>query len=213
MKLSRWLLILFVALLASGGYLWNSAITHASSANPVIDAWTMAKQRGSYNFSSDVVQTTTPLATLKNVGRSSRTDAIYAVLAQMLGGLIAAFFAALLLNCDSASDISTWHQSAACTVLAEFFGAFAWVYALAHLTRFRLESSWQSAALGIGLTGTAMMYALGRLSGGAFNPAMALGFCVLSMIEWADYWMYLLGSLLGAAASATVVIGQLGREE
>ncbi|HMX40426.1 MAG TPA: aquaporin [Saprospiraceae bacterium] len=147
------------------------------------------------------------------LGRSSRTDAIYAVLAQMLGGLIAAFFAALLLNCDSASDISTWHQSAACTVLAEFFGAFAWVYALAHLTRFRLESSWQSAALGIGLTGTAMMYALGRLSGGAFNPAMALGFCVLSMIEWADYWMYLLGSLLGAAASATVVIGQLGREE
>lgn len=77
MKLSRWLLILFVLFLATGGYLWNSAITHASSANPVIDAWTMAKQQGSYRFSSDVTQTTTPLATLKNVGRSSRNDELH----------------------------------------------------------------------------------------------------------------------------------------
>lgn len=142
--------------------------------------------------------------------RMGRTDAIYFVIAQMLGGLIAAFFAALLLNCDLASEVRTWNNGTTCMLLAETFGAFAWVYVLSHLTHIRADASWQSAALGSGFTLMAMMYALGKLSGGAFNPALALGFCVLGMVQWPSYWIYLLGSLLGAAAAATVVMGARG---
>lgn len=41
-------------------------------SNPVIAAWQAAQQRGAYHFESDLTQTTTPLATLTNVGKTSR---------------------------------------------------------------------------------------------------------------------------------------------
>ena len=77
MKLTRWLpitLLLFFALMALG---WRTVASQAQSANPVIAAWELAKERGSYHFDSDVLQTTTPLATLSNVGRSSRKDELH----------------------------------------------------------------------------------------------------------------------------------------
>jgi hypothetical protein len=46
---------------------------NAQAGNPVLAAWQAAQQRGSYAFSSDMNQTTTPLATIQNVGRKSRT--------------------------------------------------------------------------------------------------------------------------------------------
>jgi hypothetical protein len=50
---------------------------NAQAGNPVLAAWQAAQQRGSYAFSSDVTQTTTPLATIQNVGRKSRTSELH----------------------------------------------------------------------------------------------------------------------------------------
>ena len=48
------------------------AATFLPGGNPVTAAWQAAQQRGAYHFASDLTQTTTPLATLTNVGKSSR---------------------------------------------------------------------------------------------------------------------------------------------
>jgi hypothetical protein len=45
-----------------------------STANPVIAAWQAALARGAYRFASDVVQTTTPIASVANVGKRSREE-------------------------------------------------------------------------------------------------------------------------------------------
>jgi hypothetical protein len=50
---------------------------NAQAGNPVLAAWQAAQQRGSYAFSSDMNQTTTPLATIQNVGRKSRTTELH----------------------------------------------------------------------------------------------------------------------------------------
>ena len=50
---------------------------NAQAGNPVLAAWQSAQQRGSYAFSSDMSQTTTPLATIGNVGRKSRTTELH----------------------------------------------------------------------------------------------------------------------------------------
>src|SRR5262245_18464831 len=39
--------------------------------------WQRAKQAGSYRFSADIVQTTTPLARIDNVGRQSKQDRLH----------------------------------------------------------------------------------------------------------------------------------------
>src|SRR4051812_35701985 len=49
-------------------------ITAAVAPDPVTAAWQRARATGSYHFGSDVVQVTTPSATLANVGRTSHED-------------------------------------------------------------------------------------------------------------------------------------------
>jgi aquaporin TIP len=57
------------------------------------------------------------------------------------------------------------------------------------------------AGLAIGLTITIDILAAGPLTGAAMNPARALG-PELVFNVWDDFWVYLVGPLLGAAAAA-----------
>lgn len=49
----------------------------AVAPDPVTAAWKQARAAGSYHFQSDIIQVTTPSATLANVGRASRTERLY----------------------------------------------------------------------------------------------------------------------------------------
>ena len=138
-------------------------------------------------------------------GQVDRGDAIYYIMAQLLGGAVAAFFAVFLLNCDSSTEIRPLNHTAACSVLAEFLGTFALVYVVLNVTTFRSHPTPPYYGLAIGFTVTAMAYALGNISSGAFNPAVALGFSIAGMTSGGDFWMYLIGNLLGAAGASTVV--------
>src|SRR5262245_55064868 len=53
------------------------AASHLMAPDPVTTAWEKAKAAGSYHFTSDITQVTLPVATIANVGRSSRTEKYY----------------------------------------------------------------------------------------------------------------------------------------
>src|SRR5437762_303020 len=53
------------------------AAARLTAPDPVTAAWAKAKAAGSYHFTSDVLQKTIPIASLTNVGRTSRTDAFH----------------------------------------------------------------------------------------------------------------------------------------
>jgi aquaporin Z len=46
-------------------------------------------------------------------------------------------------------------------------------------------------------------YAVGPISGGAFNPAVALGTTVMGLARLTDIWIYLLAEVLGGALAAS----------
>jgi hypothetical protein len=79
----RWWLVL--ALLAALGLLSApmflpqaaTAFSAAPSEQAVTAAWEQARAAGSYHFTSDVTQVILPVATLGNVGRTSRTEKFY----------------------------------------------------------------------------------------------------------------------------------------
>jgi hypothetical protein len=48
-----------------------------SPAHSLKQVWDRAKASGAYHFSADIVQTTTPLATVDNVGRQSKQDTLH----------------------------------------------------------------------------------------------------------------------------------------
>ncbi len=47
-------------------------------------------------------------------------------------------------------------------------------------------------------------FAVGDISGGAFNPAVALGICILGISSWANIWIYLLADLAAAVLAAII---------
>jgi aquaporin Z len=49
-----------------------------------------------------------------------------------------------------------------------------------------------------------MAYAVGAISGGAFNPAVATGISIMKLASWSVYWVYLVGCFGGAALAALI---------
>ena len=70
------LCILLIGMLVTP-YVVTATPPNPFAANPVERAWEKVRAAGSYHFSSDVTQTTTPSASVRNVGRRSQTDQIY----------------------------------------------------------------------------------------------------------------------------------------
>jgi aquaporin Z len=45
-------------------------------------------------------------------------------------------------------------------------------------------------------------FSVGNISGGAFNPAVAVGISVLGLSSWSNIWIYLVADFAGAAVAA-----------
>jgi aquaporin Z len=58
--------------------------------------------------------------------------------------------------------------------------------------------------LAIGFTVVVGAYAVGPVSGGAFNPAVAVGAATMSLASWANIWIPLLADFAGGAAAAVL---------
>lgn len=56
----------------------------------------------------------------------------------------------------------------------------------------------------IGTTVLVGAYAVGGVSGGAFNPAVAIGGSFMRILAWGNLWIYLVANALGGAVAAYV---------
>ena len=56
--------------------------------------------------------------------------------------------------------------------------------------------------LAIGFTVMAGAFAVGGVSGGAFNPAVAVGASLMNIVAWGHFWTYLIAELAAGAAAA-----------
>ena len=61
--------------------------------------------------------------------------------------------------------------------------------------------------LAIGFTVLVGAFAVGDISGGAFNPAVAVGAIVMGLLPASTIWVYLVGELLGGAVAALLFKG------
>ena len=80
-------------------------------------------------------------------------------------------------------------------LLAEFLFTFALVYVVLNAATAEGTSGNSFYGLAIGMTVMTGAFAVGDISGGAFNPAVALGICILGISTWANIWIYLLADL------------------
>jgi len=96
-------------------------------------------------------------------------------------------------------------------LLAEFLFTFALVWVVLNTATAKGTSGNSFYGFSIGFTVLAGAYAVGGVSGGAFNPAVALGLCTMGVVAWGSLWIYLAACFAGGAGAAVayrVVNGQ-----
>ncbi len=89
-------------------------------------------------------------------------------------------------------------------LIAEVLGTFALAYVVLNVATAKANAGNSYFGLAIGFTVTVMAYSLGAFSGGAFNPAVAVGISFMKMAAWSDIWIYLAGCFAGAILAAVV---------
>jgi aquaporin Z len=87
-------------------------------------------------------------------------------------------------------------------LIAEFLFTFALAYVVLNVATAKGTEGNSFYGLAIGFTVAAGALAVGSVSGGAFNPAVAVGATVMGLFSWGHIWIYLLANLAGGAAAA-----------
>lgn len=85
--------------------------------------------------------------------------------------------------------------------VAEFLFTFALVYVVLNVATARGTKDNSYFGLAIGFTVLVGAYSVGAISGGAFNPAVAVGITVLGLSAPAFLWVFIVANLLGGAAA------------
>ena len=97
-----------------------------------------------------------------------------------------------------------WYSALAAEIA--FTAALALVVLNVAATRETAGNSYYGIAIGFAVAAGA--FAVGPVSGAAFNPAVAIGATVVSAVSssgtWSDLWIYIAGPVLGAALGAAI---------
>ena len=129
-------------------------------------------------------------------------DAVPYIIAQILGSALAALIVSKCLRAGVAVTPMAPHAGMA--LLAEFLFTFALVYVVLNAATAEGTSGNSFYGLAIGMTVMTGAFAVGDISGGAFNPAVAVGISMLGLSSWSNIWIYLLADF-GAAIVAAIV--------
>jgi aquaporin Z len=89
-------------------------------------------------------------------------------------------------------------------LIVEFLFAFALCYVVLNVATAKGTENNSYYGLAIGFTVAAGAFAVGSVSGGAFNPAVAIGASVLGLFAWSHIWVYLLANFAGGLVAAGV---------
>jgi aquaporin Z len=89
-------------------------------------------------------------------------------------------------------------------LVAEFLFTFALVYVVLNVATAKANDGNSFYGLAIGFTVLTGAFAVGDISGGAFNPAVAVGISVMGLSAWGNIWIFLVANFAAGAAAAFV---------
>jgi aquaporin Z len=98
-------------------------------------------------------------------------------------------------------------------LIAEFLFTFALAWVVLNVATSRGTDGNSFYGLAIGFTVLAGAFAVGGISGGAFNPAIAVGAMVTGLFQWSKIWIYFIADFLGAAVAAIIFVYVLPGEK
>ena len=135
-------------------------------------------------------------------GRLSSGDLGPYWLAQVAGAVVAAAAAKFVVNPPPFTALYMSGRAIGAGLVAEFIFTFALAYVVLNVATSKDHPGNSFYGLAIGFTVFVGAAAVGKISGGAFNPAVAFGASVMGLFSWSNIWIYLLADFAGGAAAA-----------
>ena len=132
-------------------------------------------------------------------GRCTSADVVSYWIAQILGGAAAS---AIVLFMKGNPAVEMMVPDVTRALIAEFLYTFALCYVVLNVATAKGTSGNSMYGLAIGFTVLVGAYSVGSISGGAFNPAVAVGITIMGLSSLANIWIYLVANLAGAAVAA-----------
>ena len=132
-------------------------------------------------------------------GRCPAADVIPYWIAQIAGAAAAAM---IVLFMKGHPAVTPMQPDVTRALVAEFLYTFALCYVVLNVATAKGTSGNPTYGLAIGFTVLAGAYAVGGVSGGAFNPAVAVGITMMGLSALANIWIYLVANLAAGAAAA-----------
>jgi len=132
-------------------------------------------------------------------GRCDAKDVIPYWIAQVAGGVAAAFVAMFLVGkSGTPMEIANIPQA----FVAEFLFTFALAYVVLNSATAKGTANNSFYGLAIGMTVMVGAFSVGSISGGAFNPAVAVGIGVMKLVNISQIWVHIVADLSGGLVAA-----------
>jgi aquaporin Z len=131
-------------------------------------------------------------------GKITSNEYVTYVVVQLVGAVLGA----LLVKAIGGKQPHGTFASNGKMLVVEFLFTFTLAYVVLNVATARGTEGNSFYGLAIGFTVVVGAFAVGGISGGAFNPAIALGATIFGAFPWSHIWIYLLADLLGAAVAA-----------
>ena len=143
-------------------------------------------------------------------GKLATSDVPGYMLGQIGGGIVAAYLVLFMKGHPTVTPLQ--FASPVAPLLAEFLGTFALAFVVLIVATAKANSNNSFYGLANGFTVVAAAFALGSYSGGAFNPAVAVGITAMGLNAVANLWIHLVADFLGGAVAA-IVFGLVSPEK
>src|SRR5947209_6968578 len=131
-------------------------------------------------------------------GKCPARDVIPYWIAQIAGATAAGFVAVYLCG-KSGTPMEIKNVPAA--FIAEFLFTFALAFVVINVATSKGLANNPFYGLAIGMTVMVGAFAVGSISGGAFNPAAAIRIGVVKLVAFSQIWIHIVADLLGAVVA------------
>jgi aquaporin Z len=137
-------------------------------------------------------------------GRIRLPDAVGYWVAQLVGGLLAAAIARWVVHPAQAKTLTLSGHTLIAAFVVELLFTFALCYVVLNVATSKSHPNNSFYGLAIGFTVLTGAIAVGGISGGAFNPAVAVAGAAIGLFAGPTLWAYLVAQVVaGAAAGLT----------
>jgi aquaporin Z len=121
---------------------------------------------------------------------------------QVAGALIAAVVVGVLKGSAAMAAVTAAPREIFPSLVAEFLFTFALAWVVLNAATAKGTAGNSFYGLAIGFTVMVNAYAIGGVSGGAINPAVAIGALAMGLVTVGNIWIYLVAEFAGAAIAA-----------